>query len=88
MSTKRNKKTNETVIYCGPTIRKVDLRQNQVFNAGIPETYSEVIQECPAIKSLIVPVSQLPKVKSALSVSSSPESILYKKVNTFLGGIK
>ena len=81
-----NTKKTTTVIYCGPTIRKVDLRSNQVFNAGIPKVYEDVMKECPAVSSLFVPVSNLTHVQAALKNSGSPESILYKNIQKYLSG--
>lgn len=86
VETVENKEKFETVIYCGPTLRKVDLRSNQVFNNGIPKLYETAMKECPAVRSLFVPVKNLTKVQAALTNSGSPESILYKKVQNYANG--
>lgn len=86
MSTKQQKKVEEPVIYCGPTVRTVDLRANAVFNAGVPSVYEDVVKECPSVGALFIPISQLLKVQNALKNSSSPESILYRNIQKYVGG--
>lgn len=91
MTTKKHVKTSgkpSVVIYCGPTVQKVDLRKNSVFNAGIPKVYDDVIKECPAIKELFKPVADLTTTQLALNNSGSVESVMYQRVLAYLGGDK
>ena len=51
-------KTVEAVVYCGPTIKGV-APQYTVFVGGIPEKLTEIAEEHPVVKALIVPREKL-----------------------------
>ena len=48
-------KSNEVVIYLGPTIKNV-VATGTVFNNGLTKAVVEAIDKCPAVDELIVPV--------------------------------
>lgn len=71
------------VIYCGPSLpAQFALKQYQVFLNGLPEHVKKLMDKCPAVSSLIVPADQLAKVRLALTVQGSVESVLYKEIQT------
>lgn len=81
-TTRSNVKTSakkETVIYIGPTIPGVVVK-NTVFNNGLPELLKEKITEIPAARSLIVPIGKLSEAKAAIQQSNTAENVYYKKL--------
>lgn len=84
MTTKRSSKaskatTSRPSIYIGPSLKA--LPTNRVFkNAELLASVQALIEECPAIKRLIVPVDKLAESQAKLRDSSSVESSFYKKI--------
>ena len=61
----KKKTTNETVVYCGPTIPGV-ARQYTTYTGGIPAPLTEAIQKNPAMEGLVIPLDQLPEAMKKL----------------------
>ena len=51
-------KTQETMVYAGPTILGV-ATHNQFFNNGLPDGLKTAMEKEPAIYNLVVPISNL-----------------------------
>ena len=68
------------LIYIGPNIPGGVLHRYSVFRGGISEHLNGLIEKCPAIRSLFVPVSQLATVEKALSSIGPAEHTLYREV--------
>ncbi len=82
-------KEKDKVIYCGPNIPGGLLTKYRVFKCGIPEYLDELIDKCPEIKSLFVPIADLPKADRAVGTKGTPEQMAYEKVMKFIskGGV-
>jgi hypothetical protein len=78
-----NKKTAETLVYCGPTVPDV-APQYTVYSDGLPKNVIEFAEKHPAVKGLIVPLDQLASVRARLEQTNSAENILYRKVKAEL----
>jgi hypothetical protein len=82
-------KTKDKVIYCGPNIPGGMLSKYRIFKDGIPEYLNELIDKCPEIKMLFVPVAELTRANRAIDIKGTPEQIAYEKVMKFIskGGV-
>lgn len=74
----------ERLIYCGPSMPTRALQQYAVYKGGLPVHLDDLFKECPAIKTLFVPVANLRKIQTALGVIGSPEHIQYTEVLNFI----
>ncbi|MGE6379550.1 hypothetical protein [Peribacillus muralis] len=70
----------EPVIYIGDSLKNGKLEQFTVFNNGIPDFLAEDIEKCPAIQSLILPISQLGECRQKLSIQGSLEDTLNNQI--------
>jgi len=79
----------ERLIYCGPNLPGGKLTKYRVFKGGIPEYLNELIDKCPEIKMLFVPVAELTRANRAVDTKGTPEQIAYEKVMKFIskGGV-
>lgn len=68
------------LIYIGPHIPGGLLLRYQVFKGGIPEHLDDLIEKCPAVKSLFVPVANFATAEQALGTTGSVENVMYIKV--------
>lgn len=50
------------VIYCGPTIRSEGLQYGRIFKDGVHDRIYKLIERCPAVGSLIVPIREYRQV--------------------------
>lgn len=73
---------DKTLIYCGPEVASVGLRQFSVFKNGLPANVLEL--ECKAIHALFKPVEDLAKVKSQIAIKGSKENQLFNNVLKFI----
>lgn len=78
------KKKKEPVVYCGPSIPYV--ARSFTTYAEIPKALTQKAEQCPAILSLIVPLSQLAGTRRQLKTPGSKEAILYGHIQKFLKG--
>jgi hypothetical protein len=78
----------ESTIYVGPSIPGGRLSTFTVFkNGNLMHHVEQLLVECKAIKSLIVPVSKLTATQQKLKDSSSVEAARYQEVQkTFRTG--
>ena len=65
----------ERVIYCGPSIPSGSLKQYTVYKNGLPEHLTSLLEKCPEIKELFVPIADLAKTQTAIK---QPGSIFYR----------
>lgn len=70
---------SEKVMYLGPTIRGV-ARSGAVFEGGIPKKLVKLSEKKVILKNLIVPLSEIVAVKSAINAEGTAEAIAYDKV--------
>lgn len=81
------KKNQEGLVYCGPSFLG-QLQQFSVFKGGIPLYLDEHLQNCPAIKSLFVPISKLTTTRANLAKEGSRENQLYKNILKYQKEVK
>jgi hypothetical protein len=55
------------VIYAGPHVPMIGLQYGCIFRDGIHESYYDVIEKCPAIAELFIPVAQFAAVRRELN---------------------
>lgn len=82
-----SKKEYKPYIYIGPTLNG-KLKSNTVLQGDIEEItnyLSDVIEKYPQIKSLIVPIRELPEKKQK---ATTPGNILYKYYNDIVSTMK
>ncbi len=75
--------TVEAVAYCGPTIKGV-APQYTVFVGGIPEKLTEIAEEHPVVKALIVPREKLAEMRVKVEQSGTRENLLYQNAVSVL----
>lgn len=69
------------VIYCGPTLpRQYGLMQYSIFSSGLPANVQQLVDECPAIGALIVPVADLAQTRLELAAKGSAQAALYQQI--------
>ena len=74
-------KEPDHVIYCGPSLpARYGLRQYTVFLGPLPGHVQQLIEKCPAIKALMVPVAELAAVKTAMQKVGSVEAVMYNEI--------
>lgn len=73
----------QRLIYCGPNIPGGALQKFAVFKGGTPGHLVGLIEKCPAIKELIVPVPDLGKTEQAIATQGSRFNALYNDVVAF-----
>jgi hypothetical protein len=61
------KRIKGQVIYCGPNILRVGLQRGAIFRDGILESLYLVIEQCPSVGALFVPVEQFAVVRRELN---------------------
>lgn len=62
---KKVQKEPTTVVYVGPSIVGV-VKQNTIFNNGVPKALAAAVEETPAMAGLIVELEQLPQALKQL----------------------
>ena len=82
---KKNMEKKETVMYIGPTISGV-VKQNTVFNNGLPKGLIELQEKMPIVKSLIVSTSQIAEAKNKVQSKGSALNVIYNKVLSYVKG--
>lgn len=70
----------ERLIYCGPNIPGGILQRYTVFKGGLPEHLGSLFEKCPAVKTLFVPVTDLPRVNTAVGTKGTPEHAAFQAV--------
>lgn len=95
MSTKKTTTTEETAVmaaaaesavavepvaYLGPDIKNVAIN-GTVYIDGLPEALRHKIDEIPAIKGLMVPISNLARAGAAIRTQGTALSNLYNAVS-------
>lgn len=68
----------EAVIYLGPEIPGI-VSKGVVFNNGLTPQMESAVNELPALKTLIVPISETVRAKKELKNEVSAIGICYKK---------
>jgi len=76
------------LIYCGPTLPRGVLTQHTVYRGGFPAHLNKYFEQCPAIKRLFVPASDLNKTMLAISKTGSAENVWFGQIiECFKGGV-
>ena len=61
------KKITGQVIYCGPMIPSIGLQYGAIFRNGIHEHLYQFFSECPALRSLFVPIKDYARIRRELN---------------------
>ncbi len=77
----RDTAKKEAVIYIGPSIKGL-VSTGTIYNNGIPNNLELEMEKQPAIKNLVVPVSELSGVRKELRVPGSALAVIYNKIIT------
>lgn len=67
------------VMYLGPTIRGV-ARHGESFTGGLPARLKKLADAKPIVANLIVPLSEIVRVKQAVDTEGTPEAVYYDKI--------
>ena len=73
----------EPVAYVGPDIKNVAIN-GTVYVGGLPEPLQEKIKEVPALKGLLVPISNLATAGVAITTQGTALNNLYNAVSAKL----
>lgn len=85
---KTAKEQVETVIYTGESLPGGTLQRYSVFQNGLPKALEVHFEKCPAIKELLVPISDLSETKINLDVIGSREHALNAQIQAYIRGDK
>ncbi|OBZ08254.1 hypothetical protein A7975_27375 [Bacillus sp. FJAT-26390] len=75
----------EQLIYIGPNLPGGRLSQYTVFRGGLPVYLSDLLEQQPSIKELIVPVAETAATQAKTNMSGTPEYIAYQNLMTLRG---
>lgn len=80
----------ERFIYCGPSLPGGLLQRYTIYKGGLPVHLQTVIEKCPSVKSLFVPVAKLAAVNAAITSPGTLENLQYREITEFVrkGGLK
>lgn len=67
-----------SLIYVGPRISRHRLIPYTVFIGGYPKHIDDVFEECPQIRKLFVPISELTEAKKQVAKAGTPLNKYYK----------
>ena len=70
----------EQLIYIGPNVPGGMLQRYQVFRGGIPEHVKQIVEKCPAVKSMFVPVDGFAAAEQEIFKAGSAHNALFKEV--------
>lgn len=78
MSDGKQTRTEEDVrIYLGPTMHRRVMVHAACFRGGLSEAVKAVINKCPEVGGLIVPVEDAPRTKAKIEEAGTEQHRLY-----------
>ncbi|MCM1026092.1 MAG: hypothetical protein NC432_06630 [Roseburia sp.] len=83
-SATKEAKAGEAVAYLGPDLKNVAIN-GTVYTGGLPEALKEKLKEVPALKGLLVPVSNLAAAGVAVATQGTAINNLYNAVSAKIG---
>lgn len=75
----RKKQTAPQAVYVGPTIPGV-VKANTIFRNGLPAALLQRMEQDAAVKSLVIPLEDWPRVRQELAAQRGTISRLYRMV--------
>jgi hypothetical protein len=90
MSTKNTataKENKEPVTYMGPDIKNVAVH-GTTYTDGIPESLTKKVEQVPALKGLLLPVSKLATASVAIATAGTALNNLYNTAADKLAELK
>jgi|GEM_PF-2492369 len=72
------------LIYCGPNVFKASLVQSTVFTNGLPKQAQYHVEECPAIKQLLVPVEKYAETLANINTLGTAENVFYNQILQYI----
>ena len=81
---------SERLIYMGPNLPGGVLHRSTVYKGGLPTQAKELIEKCPALEQLFVPVGEMAAVENDIGRAGTPAHAFYGEVVEFIktGGAK
>jgi hypothetical protein len=76
------------LVYCGPNLPRGILNQFTVYRGGLPKHLGRHLDACPAIRRLFVPPANIDETTKAIKSQGSAESVWFKQVLEYQGGVK
>ena len=80
---KASEQKKGTVLYVGPTIRKVIMAGSVFLDGRIPEAVKTAAKKCPAIMELLVPVKEGLKAQREVSKAGTAMNRYYEEAKKF-----
>lgn len=84
----KTKEKPKPLIYVGPSFLKANLNRFNVYKGKIPKHLEKHTKECPSLSRLFVPVDKLPATTERIKRPGTSESVWFKKVLDYIGGVK
>lgn len=78
-------KTEDTVVYCGPTVRGV-AQQFTPFIGGVPQRVQDFVNKYPEAAKLIVPYGDFAKVRERIASGKGAECVMIRSIKNKLEG--
>lgn len=78
----------ESLIYCGGNFPGGKLASYTVFKDGFPLHIKDLIEKCPALKSLFVKTEDFPTMMQKINDRNSAEHQIFLQVEKFRLGVK
>ncbi len=80
--------TDEIMVYIGPSI--IGVSQGTVFSNGLTEVLKKAMDETPAIRNLVVPLSELAKAQTEIADGRTARAKMFEIVSNKYnqGGLK
>lgn len=82
----RKEEEVSSLIYCGPSLRSNALQQYAIFTSDVPAHVAPHLEKCPAIKALMVPVSEMNTCISNIATQGTAEQVLYNQIQQYVRG--
>lgn len=83
MKNKKEPEKIKSIIYCGPSIRNI-VQQFAVFKGNIPNSLKDFAVQCPAVNQLLIPTTELGKVRADLGIKGSSKNVFYNQIQEYI----
>ncbi|MEI2466654.1 hypothetical protein [Niallia taxi] len=82
----RKEEAVTSIIYCGPSLRRNVLQRYAIFTSDVPKHVEDHLEKCPAIKNLMIPVSQLGECEANIATPGTVEQVMYATIEEYVRG--
>lgn len=77
-----------TVVYIGPTVRKIALPNSRIFRNGLSAECNKLLAVVPGAKHLFVSIADYAEATKRLTDKTSVEAVMYSRVVDVLKELK